>query len=586
MSHYYHPPPNTSGSLPATWRAGAGSVIVYAALSLRGCFMPTDPINHRPRQARVTAVVCGLAVVAATGLTVALVSPASGPQRPARHDRTVPGGGHVRPGPVAVTATRLPPAGTGPLLLSLLEVQRQNPYWELAMTRLGRRIAPAALPSPPAWADAQATIATDPAGGWVVSYATRRASALGEAPQRLATVATSGQVQPFGPSFAPQLTVTALAVRPDGSAVAVALSDPDTRTRPAQIEVVPLPGHPGADRTWTLAAPGWVRTMAESLSWAPGGTRLTYIAGGDETGGGFAGDGAVTLDTSAPGSIAPSASKWPPFRKGKGQCSLRAGAWQISTGRYLALEQCQSSVVVVAANPANGADVAPAVQLPEGPNTTYWGCGQPAIDPAPSGREVLISGCGLYLYSPAAGRIGAVPGPLAGATFWGGAPAPVAVRFTFLGNGVGGATFGQPEAIAIAELDKVLGSPATPRPAGATGNCTVDAYLTWPALTAYFFRGRFVGYNSASLVSQDSAAPHVLANASTAAGLRVGDDVTQARQMYGRAFVVLFAQGGSWRLRTSAGTLDGYLTGVPGTRPAPRVADVSAGSVGCPAVSP
>src|ERR1700727_2923406 len=36
-----------------------------------------------------------------------------------------------------------------------------------------------------------------------------------------------------------------------------------------------------------------------------------------------------------------------------------------------------------------------------------------------------------------------------------------AVRFTFRGNGIGSATFGQPETTAIAELDKILGSPAT-----------------------------------------------------------------------------------------------------------------------------
>jgi hypothetical protein len=170
-----------------------------------------------------------------------------------------------------------------------------------------------------------------------------------------------------------------------------------------------------------------------------------------------------------------------------------------------------------------------------------------------------------------------------------GAPGTVAGHFTFRGNGIGGATFGQQEAIAIAELDKVLGSPTTSRPAGDAGNCTVDAYLTWPTMTAYFFRGRFVGYNSASLLgTQASGAPNVIPNASTAAGLRIGDDVTQARRIYGSAFVALFSQGGSWRVTTSTGTLDGYLTAVPdrSTPPVPKVADVSAGSVGCPAASP
>jgi hypothetical protein len=170
-----------------------------------------------------------------------------------------------------------------------------------------------------------------------------------------------------------------------------------------------------------------------------------------------------------------------------------------------------------------------------------------------------------------------------------GAPGTVAGHFTFRGNGIGGATFGQPQAVAIAELDKVLGSPTTPRPIDDAGNCTVDAYLTWPTMTAYFFRSRFVGYDSASLLgAQASGAPDVIPSASTAAGLRIGDDVAQARRIYGSAFVVLFSQGGSWRVTTSTGMLDGYLTAVPGrpTPPVPKVADVSAGSVGCPAASP
>jgi hypothetical protein len=165
----------------------------------------------------------------------------------------------------------------------------------------------------------------------------------------------------------------------------------------------------------------------------------------------------------------------------------------------------------------------------------------------------------------------------------------VASAFTFRGNGIGSARFGQPEAVAIAGLDKVLGSPTTPRPVAETGNCTVDAYLTWPTMTAYFFRGRFVGYNSATLLgAQGPGAPNAIPSAATAAGLRIGDDVAQARRIYGTAFVVLFSQGGSWRVTTSTGMLDGYLTAVPGrsTPPVPKVADVSAGSVGCPAASP
>ncbi len=167
-----------------------------------------------------------------------------------------------------------------------------------------------------------------------------------------------------------------------------------------------------------------------------------------------------------------------------------------------------------------------------------------------------------------------------------GPPGTAAGHFTFRGNGIGGARFGQPEAVAIEALDQVLGSPTTPRPTGAAGNCTIDSYLAWKTLTAYFFRGRFVGYDSASLLAARGS--EVIPGASTAAGLRIGDDITQARRIYGRAFVVLFAQGGSWRVTTPTGVLDGYLTAVPSgpTPPDPKIADVSAGSVGCPAASP
>ena len=205
------------------------------------------------------------------------------------------------------------------------------------------------------------------------------------------------------------------------------------------------------------------------------------------------------------------------------------------------------------------------------------------------GVLLALGGLAFGLIAAAGGPPPRRPGNAASSGNTPGAPGTAGGHFTFRGNGIGGATFGQPEAVAIAELDKVLGSPTTPRPADDAGNCTVDAYLTWPAMTAYFFHGRFAGYDSASLLAaRGSGAPDVIPSASTAAGLRIGDDVAQARRIYGSAFVVLFSQGGSWRVTTSTGMLDGYLTAVPDrpTPPVPRVADVSAGSAGCPAASP
>ena len=207
---------------------------------------------------------------------------------------------------------------------------------------------------------------------------------------------------------------------------------------------------------------------------------------------------------------------------------------------------------------------------------------------AAAGVFLALGGLAIGIFLAAGGPPPRRPGNDAASGDASGPPGSAASHFTFRGNGIAGATFGQPEALAIAEMNKVLGSPTTRRPTSDAGDCTVDASLTWPTLTAYFFHGRFVGYNSASLVAAGSGAPNVIPKASTAAGLRIGDDVTQARRIYGSAFVVLFSQGGSWRVATSAGRLDGYLTAIPGSRtpPLPEVADVSAGSVGCPAASP
>jgi len=82
----------------------------------------------------------------------------------------------------------------------------------------------------------------------------------------------------------------------------------------------------------------------------------------------------------------------------------------------------------------------------------------------------------------------------------------------------------------------------------------------------FFGHGRFVGYEYSG---------HFL---TTTAGLRVGDTVARARQLYGAAFKTSEAQGGSW----SAAGLRGYLT-------APRngrIATIDAGNVGCAALSP
>jgi hypothetical protein len=371
--------------------------------------------RQRRRRNRVIASVCALAVVAVAGSAIAYVQRAAGQaEQRVPSSASKPGGArHHSEGSSA-------PAGSSPLLLSLYEPSSDQGSWQLVMTRLGSSAAPVALSGLPTWADAQSVIATNPSGGWVISYATARANSVGAAPERLATVSSEGAIRPFGPAFSRQVRITALAVRPDGSAVAIAITSVGTSSlagnQAARIELVPLAGHGGAVRTWSLSSD--LLTMAESLSWEPSGTQLSYIPGSDETGGGFAADGVVTLNTASSASIGPAETNWPPYRKGGGQCHLYAGAWEVGTSTYVALEQCGNAVVVLPVNPVTGAHEGSAAQLPGGMNT-YFGCGDPTLDAAPNGHQVLISGCvGLYLYK--GGHVSKVPGPAVGATAWAG----------------------------------------------------------------------------------------------------------------------------------------------------------------------
>ena len=155
---------------------------------------------------------------------------------------------------------------------------------------------------------------------------------------------------------------------------------------------------------------------------------------------------------------------------------------------------------------------------------------------------------------------------------------PVVLR----GNGIGSAVFGQPEATAISNLEKVLGPPTTAEPR-ATTNCSVDAYIKFLGLTADFDKGLFVGYSTGSLLGVNRQ----ILNSETTKGLRIGDTLSRAKQIYGANLKTSTAQGGSWFASTSAGTVAGLTTvEVNWTNPQPRIADMSAGSVGCPAVSP
>jgi hypothetical protein len=153
------------------------------------------------------------------------------------------------------------------------------------------------------------------------------------------------------------------------------------------------------------------------------------------------------------------------------------------------------------------------------------------------------------------------------------------------GNGLGAAAFGQPAPVAFAALRQILGAPNSAKPVDLVGNCTIDSAMEWRAMTAYFFHGAFVGYATGSLLGGSANAGP--SDVTTASGLRIGDPLTRAAELYGASLRTSYAQGGSWFVVTPTGTLAGYLTSeVNSTRPAPRIADITAGSVGCPAASP
>lgn len=101
----------------------------------------------------------------------------------------------------------------------------------------------------------------------------------------------------------------------------------------------------------------------------------------------------------------------------------------------------------------------------------------------------------------------------------------------------------------------------------------------------YFRHAGFVGYQFGDL-----AAPRRLPSRAwklaTSRGLGVGDALARGRKLYGKAFAISTAQGGSWSVGVRGGLIRGYASGVPGHGEQVAVATIDAGDVGCPAVSP
>jgi hypothetical protein len=343
--------------------------------------------TRRRRRAR-SAAASGLAVMAIAAVTAAQLAGPAGRRQP-------PGSsGTARPSPRA----SLPASGHGPLALGFTSAGY------LVSARIGSSAAPTRAKFCSERSE-ERQVATNPVAGWVVACPADRADQLGRQAAQMVLI-TRDRFIFFGPRFSRDEFITGLAVRPDGSAVAVGVTRLGKPQVPARIELVPLPGSAGRVRSWHLSQRAV--TGIESLSWQ-NDRLLTYIPGSDKTGGGFAGDGVVTLNTAAPGRTAPAESAWPPFTKRPGQCSISGGTWL--RHRYLALEACDRSEILAYVNAATGQRRGSPIPI------SGYGCPDAALNPSPSSAEVLVPWCGLQLYRH--GHVSQIRGHLVNAAFGG-----------------------------------------------------------------------------------------------------------------------------------------------------------------------
>jgi hypothetical protein len=153
------------------------------------------------------------------------------------------------------------------------------------------------------------------------------------------------------------------------------------------------------------------------------------------------------------------------------------------------------------------------------------------------------------------------------------------------GDGVGSVRFGETESVAAESLVKLIGkSDGGVQPVNQ-GDCTISAALYWPNFSAYFYRGKFDGYQTGNYVSEKSEPTF---NGVTRQGLRVGNTLARSTSLYGSSISTNGEQNGVYAAVTKSGTIRGYLSTEPNRAPVTKVKilTISAGSVGCPAMSP
>lgn len=166
-------------------------------------------------------------------------------------------------------------------------------------------------------------------------------------------------------------------------------------------------------------------------------------------------------------------------------------------------------------------------------------------------------------------------------------PAPVAQATAdaspvrLLASAVGVVHFGTTQATAIHDLAALFGSLKTTR-FNAVDLCGLTAQSTGHDVLLNFERGKFVGYEIGNASGKMTGLPNV----ATAAGLRLGDTIAQAEEIYGRQFITSAAQGGSWKVKTPTGEMYGLLVSPPMIGRTDRIDIIGAGDFGCPAMAP
>jgi hypothetical protein len=148
------------------------------------------------------------------------------------------------------------------------------------------------------------------------------------------------------------------------------------------------------------------------------------------------------------------------------------------------------------------------------------------------------------------------------------------------GNGLSDVHLGTAETRTVTVLTRMFGHPnsklsSTP----GLRLCDVSATIGWSSMGVYFNHNRLVG-----LSFGPGHSPSVV----TVAGLKLGDTLARARDLYAKELSTSTSQGGAWFVSTPVGRIDGFLKPSTGRAPTPsaKIWTIDVGVVGCPAESP